>query len=318
MTRQTRTSMMTALALLLMLGAVAMASACGDDDGDSGSATVDSGLPEDKKISDLDEQEVEALCDAAESATEDLIGPEFQCVAVALFFGVFSEDAEACQTTFDLCSADPEQFLEDSGFEPDPEEGDDECNIDDIPEDCDATVGEIEACLNEQVAFLQGLTRNFQCAELLADFDGESNPLEPNGPACQVLEQKCPGFIEDDDDANNAFPNNDDGAEFGISGSGLDCGGDTMGLEAFVTGEATSVEVELYIGDNVEVHPLTLDSTNNGEQTWNVRLNTTGTFEAGVSTSFNCDQFDDLERVIRVSGPEGDLCEDTGGERTCP
>lgn len=309
MIRLPRASAKTTLTLLLMMGVAFMMPACGDDDDDGGGGAgvepVDTGLPDDKTLSDLDEGDQEAICDAIDG----LVGPEVQCVGAALFIGIFSEDAAACQATFDACIADPEQFAEDNELEPDDEE---ECSVDEIPEDCSATVGELEACFSEQAAAIQSLINNFQCAELLASEGEALGALEELGPACQAVEEKCPGIFDDGDDDFN----NDSG--FFFSGSGKGCGGDVLSLSADITGEATSVEIEIYIGDEAEIHPMNLESDENGEQFWSVALETNGTFEAGVSTAFNCDQFGEFETITRASGPEGDICEDSEGPRGCP
>lgn len=311
MFRLSRASKKTTLALLVVMGAAFMMPACGDDDDDGGGSavagSVDTGVPEDKTLSELDEGDKDAICDTIDG----LVGPEVECFGAALLIALFSEDVAACQATFDACIDDPEQFAEESDFD----FGEGACSVENIPEDCNATVGELEACISEQNDAIQSLLDNFDCAEVL-DSDGSD---EGPGPACQAVEEKCPGFLDDGGDDFDDFNNDSNNGEgFSFIGSGSGCGGDTMAFEADIIGEATSVEVEVYIGDETELHPLTLNNEGDGGQSWSVALDTNGTFEAGTSTAFSCDQFGEIETITRASGPDGDICSDSGGPRSCP
>jgi hypothetical protein len=198
--------------------------ACNDDTNDS--TGFDTGLPTDKKLSDLSDDDVYKSCIASAEFTNEIISsPDLTCQIQALIFtgaaysqaGDFMTDAiivATCQTTYDACLDDPPQIDQDS-----PEEQCEDSTTGDIPDNCDATVGELEACTGDyaesiQVAVDEQLpacndldkTTMDELLELYqnTDTDSPNDPgaiedlVEPPAPpaSCIVANEKCPGFLD--------------------------------------------------------------------------------------------------------------------------
>lgn len=106
-------------------------------------------------------------------------------------------DAQICQTSYDACMDDP------GGENPDPqdpEEPEDDCaDIYEKVKDCDATIGELEACLEAQVeaqqAFFDALGE-FDCDSAMEDFEAIQGQDGEEPAACTTLYEKCPALNE--------------------------------------------------------------------------------------------------------------------------
>ena len=61
-------------------------------------------------------------------------------------------------------------------------------------ESCEATVAEVQACINETYAIFEGVYEDYSgtCSELLDNTDERSELLEPERSACEVVDEKCP------------------------------------------------------------------------------------------------------------------------------
>jgi hypothetical protein len=180
-----------AAALLVVL-------ACGKDG-------VDSGVAPDKPGSELVPAEQTSLCDATAEYLDAKISADdwarYMCTLEA-----FGEAAEmgggdtakaiaACKTLRDACvAAGAEEPLEFS------------CNGVDDWSMCAATVGEIEQCYEDAINQLDALIGDFTCnildpavaLELQEKYGSEFS--DPFPPSCDVVQQKCPIALGDQED----------------------------------------------------------------------------------------------------------------------
>lgn len=172
--------MHTPKSLLLALACTFLA--CG---GDSGPDSVDSGLPAERKGSELSDTEADQICKARAEYGATLIDEDEAKRVACVFSGLlFSEgNAETCQMFVDMCVN--EEFEEGEGGEGG------ECYLDFELSTCDATVSEIEACLTEKDRDAAAAAKSLTCSSA---FGGEG--MEPQaGPACSAAQVKCPGIF---------------------------------------------------------------------------------------------------------------------------
>jgi hypothetical protein len=113
---------------------------------------VDTGLPEEKPVAELTEAEGEQLCEATQMAADDLVSswlaPESLCTVVGLSLAVMLGGEESfqdvCEATRDACIEDPPEELTMLDAEDSLDVS--ECDVN-VPEGCDATVGDFESCI---------------------------------------------------------------------------------------------------------------------------------------------------------------------------
>lgn len=157
--------------------------ACGGDGGGSSSG-VDSGLPAERKGSELSDSEAKQLCEAraaylsAKISEDDL--KNFSCVLAGAFVG--GENVDTCQMVYEAC-LEEEPMSADTGETA-------ECALSFELSTCNATVAEIEACLTEQDnAYAEAIT-TATCADVSTDPGSASA-----GPACSKAQANCPGIF---------------------------------------------------------------------------------------------------------------------------
>ncbi len=187
---------------------VGLCSACGGDTdsdknkNDDQKTTVDSGVPAETEIRDMTTEQEQQLCTEVQRVvTEELVPSEVQpaiCGAVGYMAAVEgsvdslgegeavadpSAAAELCQQAYEECMAQES----DQVSEPiDPE------NCDLSESECTATVGEIEACLNETNEKMDSLLGALPSCD---DLEDEWNPallVTAIPTSCLVLQEKCP------------------------------------------------------------------------------------------------------------------------------
>ena len=165
--------------------------ACGSKDG------IDSGLPAGKTGDELMPAEQQTLCDAAGEYLDAHISPAewtgYLCTLESFGEGEATDTAgliAACKEARQACIAAGEQ-----------EELGTVCNDVDDWTMCDATVGEIEACLEGAIDLLGGIIRDFTCDALdpakamaLQEKYGDSFE-DPFPPSCDVVKAKCPAVL---------------------------------------------------------------------------------------------------------------------------
>lgn len=182
-------------ALLLLL-------ACGSKDG------IDSGLPEDKTGDELVPAEQQTLCEAAAEYLDAHISPAewtgYLCTLQSFGEGMATDTAgliAECKQAREACIA--------MG-------GQDElgavCNDVDDWTMCNATVGQIETCLEDLIDLLDGIVHDFTCdvldparAQALQDKYGDQ--IEDPYPAtCDVVRAQCPMVLGMGDDTAEPAP----------------------------------------------------------------------------------------------------------------
>jgi hypothetical protein len=117
-------------------------------------------------------------------SSAECIGAGLTAAAMArMGTDVTDEDLQAaCSEAYDSCMAEPTQ--------PDP------CTP---PEgECTATVDEVEACINDSVALVEGMMAQFPaCSELTAaglmSMQDPGEPADP--PSCVAAQEKCPSLM---------------------------------------------------------------------------------------------------------------------------
>lgn len=177
--------------------------ACGKDGG------IDSGLPPGQPGNALTPGDQTTLCEAAQDYFDARVTQSdwagFQCTQEAI--GEASEQASdtagrisACKQLRDECLAvgDVESF-------------DGTCDGAEDWTTCSASVGEIEACLEDTVDLLDGFLADFTCdildparAAALQEKYGDVDDLTP--ASCDVVEMKCPTLFGSVDDMASGMP----------------------------------------------------------------------------------------------------------------
>ena len=259
------------------------APACSDDDGGGGGS--DSPIPHDTVIADLDDEQVEYACNELEPSNSPTADEEHRlnCALVGVFEGIFAEDAvAACQAAFDGCLADPNAFSDDEFTET-------ECLLEDST--CQATVGTLLRCAEEQANQLREFARNFDCETAIADAQA-GNTTEP-GPGCLALAEQCPEFF------GGSLPGD------GVMGGPKACILGDWSFQVTVTAQGVDrVEVEMRFGDMVETHPMVKDSE--VVDRWEVELRAPSEYVAGESSAIDCDEaLRELETTYRAYDSNG-------------
>ncbi len=171
--------------LICVLAMSLLVAGCGDD----GPGEFQSSLDGDLEASSMGNDDVDAFCDEMEEYMEDNLDiDELECMGIALVMAFFSgseDEAEAtCEETYSACLAGEldDEFEEDELV----------CELKDMDlSQCDASVEEMEACVVETTEELNEFMNQFSCGSVF-ELIGEEEDL---GPACQVVDDKCPGFI---------------------------------------------------------------------------------------------------------------------------
>jgi hypothetical protein len=188
------TRWLSCLALLAAFGL----SSC--DSGDSGSGTTIDLGSNSKVASSLSEAEAIEACEKATAKMESQAtggdDKHLICLTAGLIAKAFSNDSvDVCNQAYDECmTAEPE---EGNGMG-DGESGDDCADTYEDLQDCDATLGEIEACLNDMMAAGEAANeqlKGLSCSSSQEELEAVMNE-EPDEPAsCTTLNKKCPDLL---------------------------------------------------------------------------------------------------------------------------
>jgi hypothetical protein len=180
----------------LLCSTFGLAVACGggddgDDEGGGSDTTLDSGVSESKKLSELSADEQAKLCEAAQdlvsssSLQKDM--KEFSCklegVTATLMMAEGDSDAdrqEACKAAYDECMAEP--------AEDEPAES---CEFEETT--CSATVGELESCMNDSLKMIGEIKSKVPSCdkvtkESVGDVMRDLLTIEPS-ESCKALEK---------------------------------------------------------------------------------------------------------------------------------
>ena len=172
--------------------------ACSSDSDDG--LFVSSGLPQDKLLSDLDETEAQQLADARTANVQQPEVREAFCTLTSVLTTVFSRtfnfSAQAdvpdpsCEQLVAQCEREP-FGSGDAGADADAD-----AEFQDMLSECDATVGELENCLDAGLQQLVDSTSQVTCENLEEDGappdlgEALATPAE-----CEALEEQCPSVI---------------------------------------------------------------------------------------------------------------------------
>lgn len=163
---------------LLLTLACSLAAACGGDE----PGAVDSGLPAEKKVSELTPSEQETLCRAAaENLASQVSASDAKragCIAASALLGG-ADPVASCETFVPMCLDAPDEG--DTG-------GTDTCMLSFDAATCTAPVSEVEACITERNEAAGAALRELSCDDLVKE------PVDPvTGPACTKIKTTCPG-----------------------------------------------------------------------------------------------------------------------------
>ncbi len=153
--------------------------ACGDSSG----GPVDSGLPAERKGSELSDAEATQLCEAsADQLAEQIDVADLKnqvCVAAGISAALMGSGMVAtCESVYDICMM----------MDYKPTEGG-ECTLGFELATCDATVAVIEDCFTEQNDATAATLKAASCDDL------DKEPTTPKtGPACTTAKASCPGI----------------------------------------------------------------------------------------------------------------------------
>lgn len=147
--------------------------------------TTGSGLPKDKALSSLTDSERTAFCGSNSKALAAGVPADLGCrlfgALAALGANTDAEVKSMCQAAYDACVKMPPMP---SSTPSTPAQ----CSV---PATCTATVGEADACLQENIALFKMLP---SCQELKkSDIDTMPGADPEPGPACKALDTKCKG-----------------------------------------------------------------------------------------------------------------------------
>ncbi len=173
------------VAWLTVAGAALLVGAgCGDGDGEGGAKS--SGVASSKPLSEVTDAEATQICEWGSDASYAPSDKE-TCTFRALFFS--STPAE--------CEAFVAQCLKEGPRDEEEEESCDSAK-NDLPDDCTATVAELEACIRDFNAALRDFFAGASCDD--AGMTATGDPAAAPPPAsCAAVEKKCPGLYGDDD-----------------------------------------------------------------------------------------------------------------------
>ncbi|MGB0590692.1 MAG: hypothetical protein ACPGU1_13520 [Myxococcota bacterium] len=180
---------MRATIALILSVVLIPAAAC---DGTKSSApVVTSGVDQTVAISDMDEAQAIALCEASKEAgklTAEMASSVGMCMTAGIMVLAFGGDSASCQAAVDECEAESSG---DAGFEVEETE---EVPCDgtfgeEIGSECTATVGDYEACGNAALAQQQEAVDMLNCNMDISSGGADSSE-EPEPPAeCVALEE---------------------------------------------------------------------------------------------------------------------------------
>lgn len=176
---------------LMVLGMAMTTVACSDD-GDGGGGNFSSGVSGTKKVGELSPTEVKTFCDAAEKTltSDGFRAPTCKLLAVVAAASAGEGDLKTpCKMAYDECIKEP---------------SDDSAMCEAPPSTCTATVGEIEACLNDTQKLLNTIAGKLPSCDNLTQSSLEmldEDSFDFDEPAsCKSVQAKCPGYIDDADE----------------------------------------------------------------------------------------------------------------------
>lgn len=176
--------------LLCALLAAGLLAGCGDESAEP--LRFESGVEPERPLRELTVAEAQRVCENAAAAAAAFYteGQDGVCALTGIFAGAFGGIGGGAPSTA-LCESARQQC---EAAEPQTEEL--VCDLASIPEDCELTASELEACYNDAIAVLGGFLDDLaarSCSELLSpEAEMIATPEEPE--SCRTAEMKCPGL----------------------------------------------------------------------------------------------------------------------------
>src|SRR5688572_7598880 len=181
-------------------GAGAAASGGAGASGASGTGSqgdVDTGLPPAQVLSGVTPTQAQSVCSSLASSAQNAIDrrelKRFTCTIAALSdairqnaSGMAEIDRAACTQAVNECLAEPDEPTNENNCE--------STQLATRLMGCEATAGELEACLNASVDQLSNLFDVFSCNSQLSELMTGGGFEEP--AACETLDMKCPGVLD--------------------------------------------------------------------------------------------------------------------------
>ena len=146
-----------------------------------------SGTDRSKLLTELSAQEVESICQESFDMYAAHMGQESVCKLVSIMMIAFGSP-DQCDSMYTQCMAAP--------F--DPEATASECDLSQqIPEDCQATVGEFLQCEEEALIVLADFLGGITCSSSMEDLSAMET-MDQDIQSCLDFAEKCPGLITND------------------------------------------------------------------------------------------------------------------------
>ncbi len=165
--------------LILTLACTLVACGGGDNGG-----PVDSGLPAERKGSELTDAEAKQLCEASAKQLDAQVDSDdahhFACVVAGIF--VANGNVATCETVYDMCIK----------MDPKPTDSGAACTFSFDLATCDATVSVLEDCFTEQNDATAAGLKAASCDDADNEPSGSNKPT--SGPACTKAQASCPGI----------------------------------------------------------------------------------------------------------------------------
>jgi hypothetical protein len=201
-------------------GAAASGGAGASGASGTGQGDVDTGLPPTKTLGEVTPAEAPALCNALASSVQNAIDrgelKRFTCTIAALSdairqsaSGMTEIDRAACAQAVNECLAEPDDTTTENNCA--------NTKLATTLMGCEATAGELEACLNASVDQLSNLFDAFSCNSQLSELMTGGGFEEP--AACGTLDMKCPGVLDAIGDDTEVLPEMGEDRS-GVAGAG--------------------------------------------------------------------------------------------------
>jgi hypothetical protein len=190
---------------IIGLSCFGLLAGCGGDD-DGSSTQVDTGIAEDKALSDVTADEMRNACESMRGAMQDVIDADSIVNMVCTLMAASETETEGeCNQQRAECVDQFRDLAEEQA-----EEIDFECDGD-VSQfaGCDVTVGVLESCLNDTLAQFRAVLSQYSCEDAGqiddADLENLGANFDVDPPAsCEPLVDQCggAGVIGGDEDAD--------------------------------------------------------------------------------------------------------------------
>lgn len=201
-----RTRMMWVVAVVLSFGLLS----CGG--GDDSSSTVNLPGDENQQLTEATVDQLVQGCESFQSAVTDGLTDDDLCMMAAVMSTLEwsetdltdenmaadavtgGEEPMTCEQVYTTCKSTPEYVTSIR----DGMNSDMDCTDVEIPENCTATVGELEACLQSMVDLQKQAFSSLSCDDTESYLSLMEEFEDFQTPECDVIMTKCPDMFSDD------------------------------------------------------------------------------------------------------------------------